>query len=139
MPKKMKSLSKSAKVLVSILCVGVMSVLALPATAGADSPIASGMSLVFATGKAKSVAGNVAVPVQCLGGTKSFCSGNVTLSRNGHKISAPFSVQGGHQEVLYVPLERGRGADRPRKVHGVATTIQSLGPATSNQAFLLAE
>lgn len=132
--------TKNVKALAMLLSViGVLGAAFVPATAGADSAISPGMSLVFASGKAKSVADNVAVPVRCLGSGSGFCSGNVTLSRNGHRISIPFSVRGGGQDVLFVPLAMGGGANHPRKVHGVATTVQPLGPATSNRAFLLAE
>ncbi|HEY2055831.1 MAG TPA: hypothetical protein VGH14_18010 [Solirubrobacterales bacterium] len=97
------------------------------------------MSLVFASGNAKSVADNVVVPVQCLGNGRGFCSGNVTFSRNGHHISIPFSVRGGGRDVLFVPLSLGGKASHPRRVHGVAITTQPLGPATSTQEFLFAE
>ena len=132
--------TKNVKALALLLSViGVLGAAFVPATAGAQSAASQGMSLVFSTGKAKSVADNVAVPVQCLGSGNGFCSGNVTLSRNGHRISIPFSVRGGGQDVLFVPLALGRGAQHPRKVHGVATTVQPLGPAISSRAFLLAE
>jgi hypothetical protein len=96
------------------------------------------MSLVFSSGQAHEAAGNLAVPVQCLGSGNGFCSGVVTLSRSGHHIGIPFSVRAGGNEVLFVPLRlTGRG-DHPRKVHGVATTDQALGPATSAKQYLFA-
>lgn len=131
---------RTVKGVVSLLCaVGVASAVILPAASSAESPISQGMSLVFASGKTKSVAGDVVVPVQCIGDGPGFCSGNVTLSRNGHHISIPFSVRGGGHDVLFVPLSLGGKASHPRKVHGVAVTAQPLGPATSTKEFLLAE
>ncbi|MBS1885395.1 MAG: hypothetical protein JSS97_20790 [Actinobacteria bacterium] len=96
------------------------------------------MTLVFASDSTHEAAGNVAVPVQCLGPDNGFCSGVVTLSRSGHSTSIPFSVRGGGREVLFVPLRLGGRADHPRRVHGVATTDQALGPATSAKQFLYA-
>lgn len=140
MQKRTKPSGNVAKGLATLLCVlGITSALVIPATAGATSSIAEGMSLVFSAGKARSVAENVAVPVECLGDSHGFCSGNVTLSRNGHRISIPFSVRGGSREVLFVPLSLGGNAGHPRKVHGVATTVQPLGPATNTKEFLYAE
>lgn len=137
---KVNRSTKNAKALALLLsAIGLLAAAFVPATAGADSAVSQGMSLVFATGKAKSVADNVAVPVRCLGSGNGFCSGNVTLSRNGHRTSIPFSVRAGGQDVLFVPLALGDGAKHPRKVHGVATTVQPLGPATSSRTFLLAE
>jgi hypothetical protein len=125
--------------LLALLCVlGVASCVALPASAGADSAGAiGGMTLVFAGSKAQNEAGNVAVPVTCLGDGHEFCSGEVTLSHQGHHISIPFSVRGGGREVLFVPL-RLHTVRHPRRVHGVATTIQPRGPATSAKQFLYA-
>lgn len=140
MQKRTKSSRDVAKGLAALLCVvGIGSALVIPAGAGATSSIAEGMSLVFSAGKTRSVADNVAVPVECVGDSHGFCSGNVTLSRNGHRISIPFSVRGGGHEVLFVPLALGGHANHPRKVHGVATTVQPLGPATSTKEFLYAE
>jgi hypothetical protein len=136
----MKKSGKAARGLTALLCVlGIASVI-VPVSAGAESSFsAQGMALVFASGKTRSIAGNVAVPVRCLGDGHGFCSGNVTLSRNEHHISIPFSVQGGGHEVLFVPLSLRGGAGHPRRVHGVATTVQPLGPPTSTKEFLNAE
>lgn len=118
---------------------GVAACLAIPASAGAEASASSGaMALVFASGEAHEAAGNVAVPVRCLGPGTGFCSGVVTLSRSGHGISIPFSVRGGGREVLFVPLRLGGRGHHPRRVHGVATTDQALGPVTSTRQFLYA-
>ncbi len=126
----------TTKLTAAAAVLGLVGAIAIPATAGADS-LASGMSLVFANGKTHAVAGNVAVPVECLG-ENGFCSGNVTLSRAGHRVSIPFSVEGGGKETLYVPL-RLEGRSHAKKVHGVATTVQPQGSPTSNKEFLVAE
>ncbi|MBS1844774.1 MAG: hypothetical protein JST53_10190, partial [Actinobacteria bacterium] len=64
---KVEKSTKNVKALAVLLAViGVLAAAFVPATAGADSAISPGMSLVFSTGKAKSVAHNVAVPVRCL-------------------------------------------------------------------------
>lgn len=140
MHKGMKKSGKTAGSLAALLCVLGIASLITPAGAGAENSLTGGgLTLVFSGGKARSVAGNVAVPVRCIGAGHGFCSGNVTLSRRGHHISIPFSVQGGRNEVLFVPLTLGGGANHPRKVQGVATTVQPLGPATSTRELLYAE
>lgn len=124
-----------------LLCVlGLVACAAAPASAGASSAFpVPGLSLVFANGNARSVADNLAVPVRCLGSGRGFCSGVVTLSRDGHHISIPFSVRGGGHDLLFVPLRLGAGQGHLRKVHGVATTAQTAGPPTSIKQFLYAE
>jgi hypothetical protein len=134
----MKKSGKRVMTLAPLLFVLGSASIALPASAGAEGSISEGMTLVFASGKAKAVTDNVAVPVRCLGGGDGFCSGNVTLSRNGHRISIPFSVRGGGDDVLFVPLALRGTAGHPRKVHGVATTIQPRGPAITTRQFLYA-
>ncbi|MBS1888329.1 MAG: hypothetical protein JSU06_14185 [Actinobacteria bacterium] len=136
-----KGIEMSGKVgrgLAAALCVLGVGGASIPAFAGAQGPAGAEMTLVFASGKTRSVAGSVAVPVRCLGEGDRFCSGQVTLSRNGHHTSIPFSVRGGGEEVLFVPLRLAGGKGHPRKVHGVATTVQPLGPATRTQEFLYA-
>ncbi len=88
------------------------------------------MSLVFTTGAAREVAGNLAVPVRCLGESTDLCSGVLTLSGSGRKASIPFSVQGGSGESIYVPL-RLEGGHRAQKVIAVAGTAQPIGPPAS--------
>lgn len=140
MQKTKKFLGNSVKQLTAAIAVlGLAGALVLPATAGAQSAAIGGMTLVFSGGNAHSVADNVAVPVECLGEGDGFCSGVVTLSRSGHRISVPFSVRGGSHEVLFVPLRLHGGATHPRKVHGVATTVQPQGPATTTKEFLYAK
>lgn len=138
MRNRIKKSGGTAKGLMTLLCVlGVASAAVIPAAAAADSATAGGMSLVFATGKARNVAGNVAVPVTCVGEGHGFCSGVVALSHQGHRISIPFSVRAGGHELLFVPL-RLHAAKHPRRVHGVATTVQPRGPATNTKEFLYA-
>ncbi len=136
----MKILGGARSGLAAALCVIGVASAAIPAAAGAIGPAgAAETTLVFANGKTRGVAGNVAVPVQCLGSGGGFCSGQVTLSRNGHHASIPFSVRAGGEEVLFVPLRLVGAQGHPRKVHGVATTIQALGPVTRTAEFLYAE
>jgi hypothetical protein len=137
MQKRTEKSRKFGRISTLVGALGIAACLTVPAAAGADaSASANAMSLVFASGQAHQAAGNVAVPVQCLGSGDGFCSGVVTLSRSGHSISIPFSVRGGGNEVLFVPLRVSGHGNHPRKVHGVATTDQALGPATSAKQFL---
>jgi hypothetical protein len=128
--------SRRALALVSVLAIAAA--VALPASAGADTSLSSGLSLVFAGGKAHAITDNVAVPVECVGAGDGFCSGQVTLSHNGHRVTIPVSVPGGGQEVLIVPLSVGSTKSHPRKVHGVATTTEPLGHPVSIKEYLYA-
>lgn len=106
------------------LAIGVC--VALPSAAAAATP-AESVNVVFATGTARQLAGNLAVPVRCLGEPTDFCSGVLTLASGGHKVSVPFSVQGGSAESVFVPLRLERES-RLRRVLGVAATAQPGGP-----------
>lgn len=136
----METSSKTVRGLAVLLGVLGIASAVVPASAGAEtSAISPGLSLVFASGNARSVADNVAVPVRCLGYGRGFCSGQVTLSRNGHHISIPVSVRAGGKELIFVPLRLTGVNDHPRRVHGAATTIQPIGPATTTREFLYAK
>jgi hypothetical protein len=140
MQKTMKFLGNSAKRVVAVVPVlAIVAAVAIPASAGAESSFSSGLSLVFAGGKAHAVADNVAVPVECVGSGSGYCSGEVTLSRKGHRISIPVSVRGGGQEVVMVPLRVGSTKSHPRKVHGVAVTTEPLGGPVTTAEYLYAE
>lgn len=128
--------SRRAAAVFSLLA--ITAAVALPASAGADGSFSSGLSLVFAGGRAHAVADNVAVPLECVGSGSGFCSGEVTLSYNGHRISAPVSVRGGGHDVLFVPLSVGSTTRHSRKVHGVATTTEPLGQPVSIKEYLYA-
>jgi hypothetical protein len=103
------------------------------ASAGA-APFA-GAELEFAGDTAAYEAGEVAVPVECVGGPTGFCSGALTLSSRGRKATSTFSVQGGSHETVLVPLP-ATGGGRPTKVAVTATTTQPLGPAVTRKAIL---
>jgi hypothetical protein len=108
---------------------------AAPASAFAEEPVSSpGMELFFAGEYVKSAGGQVVVSVTCVGKGPGFCAGVVTLSSRGHHQTVPFSVRRGTRESLFVPF-RLEGA---RKVRGVATTDQRLGPPSSTETFLYA-
>lgn len=140
MRKKSGHPTKTRKLMVACAVLGLAGALLLPTAAGANpSAISPGMTLVFTAGKVHNVADNVAVPVQCMGEGTGFCSGVVTLSRSGRRVSVPFSVRGGGHEVLFLPLVVSGTKTHARKVHGVATTVQPRGPATSTKEFLYAE
>jgi hypothetical protein len=123
----MKNLSSARRRFAAAFGVlGIVACAALPTGAAAALPSES-VSLVFSTGTARQAAGNLAVPVRCLGESTDFCSGVLTLSGGGHKSSIPFSVQGGSGESIFVPL-RLEGNGKSRKVIAVAGTAQPGGP-----------
>jgi hypothetical protein len=113
----------------TIGALGIVACVALPAAAAAAPPTET-VSLVFTTGTAREVAGNLAVPVRCLGESTDICSGVLTLSGSGRKASIPFSVQGGSGESIYLPLRLEDGR-RAQKVIALASTAQPGGPPAS--------
>jgi hypothetical protein len=128
---------RSFRLITVIACVlGVV----LPESAGA-APVtpATGSTLVFTSGKAQMVAGQLAVPVKCLANAETFCSGVLTLSRAGQRASVPFSVQGGHAESIFVPLSFPAGTRKPLRVNAVAATTQPAGAPVSSAEVLLVE
>jgi hypothetical protein len=117
----------------ALLCTCGLAGAAVPASAGAESPVfVPGMELVFAGETAQSVGDQIVVPVRCIGEGPGFCSGVVTLSGNGHRRTVPFSVQAGTRESLFVPLR----FDGAGPVSGVAKTDQRLGPPSSTKTLL---
>jgi hypothetical protein len=107
---------------------------AVPAVAGAESP-ASTPVLAFAGDTAHIAGSQVAVPVQCEGASSAFCSGTVTLTRGGQRATVPFSVQGGADETVYVPL-RLEAMGRPTKVSAALSTALPLGGPISTKTLL---
>jgi hypothetical protein len=110
---------------------------AVPASAGAESgpPIAA-MTLVFVGETAHVAGGDLAVPVECLGGQTGYCSGVLTVSRGGQRSVVPFSLKGGSAESLYVPLRLEAGGRRTTKVSATATTSQPLGTPAVTKSLL---
>jgi hypothetical protein len=115
-----------ARFAATIGALGIAACVALPSAATAAPPSET-VSLVFATGTAREVAGNLAVPVHCIGASTDFCSGVLTLAGGGRKASIPFSVPAGSGESIFVPL-RLEGRRRSQKVVAVAGTAQPIGP-----------
>lgn len=120
--------------LVALLTVIGLIPAAVPVAAGAEAP-ASTPVLAFAGDTARSVGSQVAVPVECEGTTSAFCSGTVTLIRGGRRATVPFSVRGGADETLYVPL-RLESTGRPVKVNATLSTVLPLGGPTATKTIL---
>jgi hypothetical protein len=119
-----------------LIVTAAIAVSAVAASGAWSAP--SDMSLVFDGEQALMEAGNVAVPVHCSGDSAGFCSGSVTLSHGGRYTTIPYSVAGGRDDSLIVPLALRATSKHPSKVHGIATTIQPQGPATSTTAIFIA-
>ena len=112
----------------AVLVAGILSV----GTAGGAT--FAGAELEFAGDTAEYAAGQVAVPVECVGGPTGFCSGTLSVTARGKRSVSTFSIQGGSHDTVTVPLPEGRG--QPTKVAAVATTTQPLGPAITRKALL---
>jgi hypothetical protein len=69
-----------------LLALGIVAAVAVPAGASAASPSET-TSLVFTTGTARETAGNLAVPVRCLGEPTDFCSGVLNLTGSGRYLA----------------------------------------------------
>jgi hypothetical protein len=122
--KRLQTLSALA-VLVAIAC--------LAFSAGTGAAVPSGAEeLEFATDTAEAAAGQVAVPVECIGEPTGLCSGTLAVSWHGRRAVSTFSVLGGNRDTVLVPLAAGPRA----KLSAVATTSQSLGPAVVRKAIL---
>jgi hypothetical protein len=119
------------------IALGVLTALiAALLTAGiAGGATFAGAELEFAGDTADQTAGQVEVPVECIGGPTGFCAGTLTLSWHGKRSTSTFSVQGGSSDTVAVPLPAGGSGGRA-KIAAVATTTQALGPAVTRRAIL---
>jgi hypothetical protein len=98
----------------------------------------AGAELEFAGDSGEYAAGQIAVPVECVGGPTGFCSGTLSISWRGKRSVSSFSVQGGSSDTITVPLPAGSHG-RPTKIAAVATTTQPLGTAVTRKAILRLE
>lgn len=110
-----------------------------PAAIASADPVLPGVrsetSLVFTAETARLVGSTALVPVKCLGPREESCTGTVTLTANGRKHKAPFSVIGGTSQSLAVPVGSGRGLTERRAV-AVARTLQPLGDYARSSGVL---
>ena len=101
------------------LALGVLAALitALLTVGIAGGATFAGAELEFAGDTAAQAAGQVEVPVECVGGPTGFCAGTLTLSSHGRRSTSTFSVQGGSSETVAVPLpvESARPAGEDRR------------------------
>ncbi len=125
------------RLLACALALVCLAAAAVPTAASADSALDAGseMSLVFTGETARLIGSSALVPVRCLGPQEGLCSGTVTLSVNGRKHKAPFSVVGGSAQGLVVPVG---SADAGQSAVAVARTVRASGGyarATSTMRF----
>src|ERR1700709_310586 len=123
---QMKILASTIVALIACLAVAAGSAVASPAT---------GMELEFARDTAQLSAGQVVVPVECVGEPTGFCSGTLAISFRGRRSVSTFSVQGGHDDTIEVPMPAEARGRRPQ-VSALATTPQALCPAVTRKAVL---
>jgi hypothetical protein len=119
---------KAKATLVALLC-GAAMIAAVPAAASAATALPGSegaMNLEFARSTVRTVGPGALVFVKCTGSEAGLCTGTVTLTIAGAKHKVPFSVNGGSNQTLVVPLgsdDVGRGAT----ALGQASTAQQLG------------
>jgi len=111
------------------------SIAALLSTGVAGGATFAGAELEFAGDTAGYEAGQIEVPVECIGGPTGFCSGSLTISWHARRSTSSFSIQGGSHDTISVTLPAG-GPGRPTKIAATATTTQPLGPAVTRRAVL---
>jgi hypothetical protein len=126
--------SKRIRTLAALAAIVALACLAFSAGTGIAAP-SGATELEFAADTAEAAAGQVAVPVECVGEPTGLCSGTLALSWHGKRAVSTFSVIGGGRDTVVVPLAAGRRA----KIAAVATTSQSLGPAVVRKATLHVE
>lgn len=128
---------KRTKKLQITAALGVLTLLiaALSSAGIAGGATFAGAELEFAGDTAGADAGQVAVPVECVGGATGFCSGTLSLSWRGKRSVSTFSIQGGSKDTVLVPLPV-EGHDRGARVAALATTSQPLGAAITRRAIL---
>jgi hypothetical protein len=126
--------SKKIQTLSALVVIAALACLAFAAGTGIAAPTGA-TELEFAADTAEAAAGQVAVPVECVGEPTGLCSGTLALSWHGKRSVSTFSVIGGSRDTVFVPLAAGRRA----KISAVATTSQSLGPAVVRKATLHVE
>lgn len=103
---------------------------AAPVGTQAGSGAESEMSLEFTRSTARVVGSGALVFVKCTGSDAGICTGTVALKLGGSSHKVPFSVVGGCDQSLVVPLGSDRKAfDRAggRTALAVASTAQPLG------------
>lgn len=122
----------------ALLLVICLSPAAAPAVAGAESPAYTPV-LAFLTDTARAYPGEIAVPVECEGARDAFCSGTVTLIREGRHASVPVSIQGGSAENVYVPLRLDPHAPRPVRVSATLITLPPIGGTIATKTILSVE
>jgi hypothetical protein len=123
--------SKRLRTLPALAVLAVLACLAFAAGTGVAAPTGAA-ELEFAADTAEAAAGQVAVPVECIGEPAGLCSGTLALSWHGKRAVSTFSVLGGSRDTVLVPLAAGPRA----RLSAVATTSQSLGPAVVRKAIL---
>src|ERR1700742_4049432 len=109
------SRTKQIRALSALGTIAILACLAAFAVVGSASATvpATGMELEFAGDTATLAAGQVEVPVECVGESTGFCSGALTLTLHGRRSVSTFSVEGGQDETVFVPLP---GAGRSRRL-----------------------
>jgi hypothetical protein len=120
--------------------VGLLATAVAPAAAGAEagseSPLGPSMSLAFARGQAKVVGTGALLSVKCRGPESGTCIGTVSLLAGGSAHKTPFSIGGGREQNIVVPLGSDGGRVTRGRVRALARTLQPLGACRETERVL---
>jgi hypothetical protein len=122
------SFRKPGRRLAALVCATAALAVAGPAAAGAEAPFGAATAPVtanFARPVAKLVGNQALVQLHCAGSRLGVCSGTVSVGIAGKRHQVPFSVIGGGNDVVAVPV--ARVAHRHGHGLAIARTAQAAG------------
>jgi hypothetical protein len=143
-------MARSSRFLLATLAVPLVLIMAWPAAAAAEAPLASEsgasaapeeaepapMSLKFPRRHASLVGSRALVFVQCNGVVAQTCEGTLVLSGIGGAHKVPYSIDRGERQALAVPLGDENSVDHGSKARVVARTLQYSGGTVRTSSVL---
>ena len=125
--KAMARTLRSSRIRIAAALPALLVAALLVPTASTAAPTSGGeMSLLFARPSARVVGGQALILVRCEGSRRGICSGTVTISIDGRRHRAPFSLIGGTRQSLTVGVGSGQRL-RGRRARAIASTAQPAG------------
>ncbi len=125
---KIISFRKPGRRLAALVCATAALAVAGPAAASAEAPFGAATAPVtanFARPVAKVVGNQALVQLHCAGSRLGVCSGTISVVAVGKRHQVPFSVMGGSNDIVAVPVSHG--ARKRGRGLAVARTAQAAG------------